>query len=41
MQILRRRGMWYDTWMQDISKNLEGMQEPDKLPYAKCSEVRH
>ena len=39
MQILRRRGLWYDTWMQDISKNLEGMEEPDKLPFAKCTDV--
>ena len=39
VQILRRRGLWYDTWLQDISRNLEGMEEPDKLPFAKCTDV--
>lgn len=40
LQILRRRGMWYETWLQDTSRNLGGLQEPQRLADAKCEDVR-
>ena len=38
-QIMRRRGMWYDTYMQDINRHLDGMEEPERMSYVGCHEV--
>ena len=40
LQILRRRGMWYETWLRDTARNLGGLQEPQRLADAKCEDVR-
>ena len=39
LQILRRHGMWYETYVQDTVRNLGGLQEADKLESAQCEDV--